>query len=215
MQLRQCCSTLPSVAEEVTTTEALLPIALLPLVIDVGEEYALSTARAHDAIDSLLLVISTGASSPVARSCARPSGLEVDTLLTRAKLLNCSKFLVANKITGARGIDSTVEKGVDIGTHDVNDLTDQILVILQRVKRLRRCAWAGVACSGKCGLAAFDEINEINSLAVATEDTFVTNDDQLDQRPLAPGNDISDLALGGGDARLVNEDTNNHLKADS
>lgn len=85
--------------------------------------------------------------------------------------------------------------------------------VLPDVQGLRGRTLAGVAGGGEGGFGAGDEGREVRGGAVAVEDGFVADDDQVNDVPLRPVGDGGDLFLGLGETAGVDEYTGDHLQA--
>jgi len=92
----------------------------------VGEKDAPGTGALLDAFDSVGLFLLTWVSRTVRGTCARPASLQVVSSLAFAALLEQNELLL-DEITGTRWGHVGVEVGVDIGTEDINDVTDSTL----------------------------------------------------------------------------------------
>ena len=69
-----------------------------------------------------------------------------------------------------------------------------------------------IASAGGLGFDAFDEPSKIASRAVAVENSLVTDNDKLDDVPLSPGEDVSDLLVSTVDASIGDEDAEDDLE---
>jgi len=201
--------------EELDRTPALLATkgtSRLPEIVGEREHDGLSTNSVRDALDSGSLLALTWASLAVAGSSRWPAGLQVDTGLARAKAVNDLE-LGSGKRTSLLGGNIGVEEGVDVSTDNVNGGAEGSGVGLPGVKGLGGCAWARVTSAAELALAVGDEAGESRGSRVAVEDTLVSDDDKVNQVPLAPLHDVSDLLLGTRDTGLADEDTKDHLHA--
>lgn len=200
-------------------TPASLTVArtgLLPEVILEGEEDGLVTTGVTDGLDSLGLLLLTGASRTVALASRRPATLQVDDIVTLADT-GQELELALNKLTSSRGGDLGVEVRVDVGTSDVDNIADSTLDILSLpdVEGLSDGVRAGVARA--LLLDNGDEVGELLGRAEVVHDGLVADGEELDLIPLSPLGEGVDLCLdlGGlvGAARRLDEDTNNHVNA--
>jgi hypothetical protein len=156
-------------------------------------------------------------SRAVGRSLGGPSALEVDDLLAWANGLSRGNFDVANEIRRFIGRDVLVEEGINVAANDINHVAEDIRVLLKNVEGFGGCAGASVTSGCERGLAICDEIGKIFGVAAVTEDAFIADDDELDELPVTPRDNIADLALRAANSSLfiADKDTNNHLKAQS
>ena len=157
--------------------------SVFPQIVGKGQDGALPTSSRQDGLDSNLLVFYASTSRAIALSCkARPSSFQIDSTLTRAKSLNDLE-LAGNKGTGRRSINSAVEEGMNITANNVDDSAENFGVFLENVKGLGCGARATVTGRSKCGLGRADEGGELARCAVTIEYGFVSNDNELDNRP--------------------------------
>jgi hypothetical protein len=145
-----------------------------------------------------------GARDANAVTSRRPSSLQVDAILALAEAID-EVELAGNERTRSAGLNVAVEVRVDVAADDIDDFTEDIDALLPDVKGLGSRAGAGIACAGEGGFAGDDELCELAGGGEAAEDGLVTDDDELDEIPLGPGDDLSDLFCGTGAAALVDE----------
>jgi hypothetical protein len=176
---------------------------VLPVVIHKRKHNRLPSCRLGDQCHSCGLIIWAWACNSVARACTRPSSLKIDTVFTCAERVYNSE-LRGDEITGLIGGNIRVEERVNVTSYDIHDLTEDIDIFLPNVKGFSGGARTGVPCARECGFARGDERSELAGGSVFGEYSLVTDNNQLDEVPLTPGNDVSDLLLssraaGGGD----------------
>lgn len=185
----------------------------LPVIVGVGEEDGLGAQSGDNGLDGSLLLGNTGNGGTVGLTSVGPASLQVDNVLA-AELLEDLE-LGQGELTSLLGGDLGVEEGVDVGTDNVDGGAQGGGTIrLPDVDGLSGGDLARVASGLEGGLAGRDEASELGGGAVAGGDGLVTDDDQLDHVPLGPlGNSIN-LVLSTGDARALNEDTDDHVHAE-
>lgn len=184
----------------------------LPEIVGEREHDGLSSDGVLDALDGGSLLALTWASLAVAGSSGWPAGLQVDAGLAGAKTVDDLE-LGSSEGNGVLGGNIGVEEGVDVSTNNVDSGAEGSGVGLPDVKGLSGCAWAGVSSAAELALAVGDEAGKSRGTCIAVEDTLVSDDNELNQVPLAPVDDISNLLLGARDTSLADEDTKDHLHA--
>jgi hypothetical protein len=198
-------------------TPASLTVAvtgLLPEIILVGEEDSLVTTGLADGLDSLGLLLLTGASRTVALASRRPAALQVDDIVTAADFAEEVK-LALDKLTSALGSNLGVEVGVDVSTSDIDNTADGALDVLSLPDVEGLSDGVRTVVTGTLLLDDRDEIGKLLGRAEVVHDGLVTNGEELDLVPLSPLGKSVDLLLdlGGlvGAARGLDENTNDHL----
>jgi hypothetical protein len=167
-----------------------------------------------DASDSCLLLRDTRASGTVAGTSRRPSSLQVDTSLARAKGIN-NRELGSDEGTSGTSVNVSVEERMNVAADNVNDSAENAGICLPDVERLSGGAWSRVSSASERGLARRDEGCELASGSVSGENTLVSDNDEFNERPFTPCNDVSDLLSSSRNTGLRNEDTKDHLEAGS
>lgn len=167
-----------------------------------------------DASDCRLLLGHTRASGTVAGTSRRPSSLEIDTSLARAKGVN-NRELRSDEGTSGTSVNVSVEERMDVAADNVNDSAESAGIFLPDVERLSGGAWSRVSGASERGLARRDEGCELAGGSVSGENTLVSDNDEFNERPFTPCNDVSDLLGGARNTSLRNEDTEDHLEAGS
>ncbi|KFY74415.1 hypothetical protein V499_05557 [Pseudogymnoascus sp. VKM F-103] len=201
--------------EEGGDTPAALAVELakvLPVIVVVREDDGLSTNSLADGLDSSGLLEWAGAGLTVAVTGGRPSGLEVDTGLAWAELVNDVE-LALDEGTGILSLGGGVEEGVDVGTDNVNGLAESTLVLLEHVQGLGSGDWASVSGALEDLLGGGDEGSELLGGADTVEDGLVTDDNEDDKVPAAEGGEGGDLRLGALNSGLLDVDTDDQLEA--
>ena len=201
--------------EEGGDTPAALAVELakvLPVIVVVREDDGLSTNSLADGLDGSGLLEGTGAGLAVADTGRRPSGLEVDTGLAWAELVN-EVELALDEGTGILGLGGGVEEGVDVGTDDVNGSAENILVLLEHVQGLGGGDWAGVSGALEDLLGGGDESGKLLGRADTVEDGLVTDNDEDDKIPAGEGGEGGDLRLGALNSGILDVDTDDQLEA--
>ena len=178
----------------------------------VREDDGLSTDSLADGLDSDGLEGRARAGDAIALTSRRPSGLEVDTGLARAELVDDVE-LALDELAGVGGDGVRVEEGVDVGADDVDGGAEHVLVLLEHVEDLGGGDWAGVAGASEDRLGGGDEGGELLSGADAVEDGLVTDDDEDDEVPAGEGREGGDLRLGALDAGLLDVDADDQVEA--
>jgi len=189
---------------------------LLPVVVLVREHNGSVSNRSGDASDGYSLLRRTSAGESVASVGIRwPSGFQVIGRFAWAELVR-ELELALDEISGVFGTGFWVEKGVDVAADDVDDVAPETGVFLPDVERLGGGAGSGVLSSSECGLAGGDKVCEVTWGGCLAHHGFVSDDDQLDELPSGPGDNIGDLLLGTPNSAfvLIDEDTNDHLQVD-
>jgi len=149
---------------------------------------------------------------PITGSSGRPSSLQVHTVFAGAETVD--KFeLASGEGAGCFRGGSTVEERVNVAAYDVDNSAKGLGVILPDVEGFGGSAWAAVTFGCEGGFAGCDKRCEFAGGAESGEDSFITDDDELDERPLAPGDDVGDLLLCAGNSVVVDEYTQDHLHA--
>lgn len=151
-------------------------------------------------------------SGPVVSTRGWPSSLQVDASLARAETVNDVE-LRSGEGSSFLGGHISVEERVDVATNNIDSAAKSASVGLPDVERLGGSALAGVSCTAELALAVRDETRELGGRAVAVEDSLVSDDDELDERPLTPADDIGDLLSGTRNTGVADEDTQDHLQA--
>jgi hypothetical protein len=201
--------------EDICATPVLLHIKLtwsLPCIILVAEEHNLSTNNSLDAVDSSDLVLGRRARRAVAVTSVRPSSLHNVHILAGADGLELGD-LSLDKGTGTAGDSLGVEESIQVGSGNINDVAECGAAGQPRLDRLGGCDWASVASSADGALDTADESSESRCAAVAVEHSFVSDDEELDEIPLCPVDDVGDLTLCARDTGAGDEDAEDQLQA--
>jgi hypothetical protein len=199
--------------EELDGTPALLAAErtrVLPEIVDKRKHHRLPPCAGRDARYRRRLLALPGARGTVALTCGRPSGLEIDAGFARAERIDDGE-LGGDEGAGLVGGDVGVEERMDVAADDVDDFTEDFGVFLPDVQGFGGGARTGVSGAGEGGSAGGDEGRQFGSGRVAREYALVSDDDQLDQFPLAPGDNVGYLLSGARDAGVADEDAENHL----
>jgi hypothetical protein len=201
--------------ENTGTAPVLLDVELasiLPRLVLVAEEDDLGASDLLNGLDGHSLVLWGRAGEAIAVAGVGPAGFHDVGVLAGADLLKLSDLL-GDEVAGLVGGDLGVEEGVQVGGNDVDDTAEGGAVLLPLSEGLGGGDGAGVASLDEEGLGLSDVGGEVGGGAPAVVDGLVTDNDQLDEVPLAPVDDVPDLFLGSLDALLVNEDAEDELHA--
>ncbi len=200
--------------EEVDSTPALLATIVtsgFPEVVRVAECDRLPSNSVLNGLDSCSLLGRTGASGTVASgTVGRPSGLGNDTSLSRAEGFYDGE-LTSDKVTSSFSSNSRVEEGVDVASNDIDVGAEGGCVVLPDIEGLGRGALTSVSSAGELGLGAGNEGGQFTGGCVTVENTLITDDNEVNEVPLAPGCDFVNLGLGTAASGFVDKDTEDHL----
>jgi hypothetical protein len=183
---------------------------ILPQLVGVSKDGSTSTTLGNDTLNSGLLLSFTGACGTVARTGGWPSGLEVDGCEARADGIGDLE-LGEREITSGFGGDLGVEERMEVGAGDVDCGAEDVDVGLPDVEGLGGGNWSGVSSGAEGRSGRADEGSELGSAGESVEDSLVTNNDELDELPHAPGDNLGDLVGGAGAACRVDVDTEDEL----
>lgn len=183
----------------------------LPGIVSVGEEDGLRTDFLDQAADGLSLLAGTGDSLTVGVTSGRPASLKVKDLLAIASLLEDLELRL-DELASITSLGLGVEEGVQVGTENIDSGAEGGTVLLPDVNGLSGGDRAVVATLLESTGGSGDEASELLSSAVAVLDSLVTDNDELDELPVTPLNNLLNEVLGTSDTLVVDEDTDNHLK---
>lgn len=188
--------------------------SILPQIVLVAEEDGILTDGLHDALQRRSLFAGASDCSAVGITGRRPATLQVVGGQAGAALGD--KFeLALYEVASLLGRDAARVEWLDVSRYNIDDGAQGAGRFLEDVDGLSGRAWASVAGALEGLLAGSDERGEFRRAAVAIEDGFVTDDDHLNEVPPAPGEDVCDLRLRAADAGGLNENTDDHLEAES
>jgi len=187
---------------------------LLPCVVLEGEEDDLRTDSVLDRLDGSGLVGWGWAGETIAVTCAGPAGLhDVGVLATADRLQDGDLGL--DKVSSLLGRCLCVEEGVQVTGDNVDDRAEGSRVGLVFPDGEGFCGGdkTSVALCANLTFDGADEVGKVGGRAVAIEDSFVANDDKLDEVPLSPGKNVGHLTLSTRNTGAGNKDAENHLQA--
>lgn len=186
----------------------------LPWLVFEAEEDDLSTSSRLDPLECGSLVLGAGAGNAVAVTGVRPSRLEDVHRLAGAHAVQDVDFGLNEAASLVCG-DIGIEESVQVGTDNVDDAAEcrSAAAVLPDRKRLRGGDQASVAGVLERRGTARDEACEFAGRGVAIEDALVTNNNQLNQVPLSPGDNVGHLTLGARDTSRRDPDAQNKLQA--
>ena len=188
---------------------------LLPVVIGEGEEDDLLAKLLLDSGKSGPLLLATGAGLANALTSGGPAGLHDETGLV-ADLLNDLE-LASDEGTGLLRSGVGVEVGVSVAGNDIDGVANGAHVVsLPSRDDIGGGVRARVTGAAELALDVVDEIGELANGAEAVEESLVTDDNEVNHVPAAPGLDGSNLLsdIGGAvvAANLADEDTENEAE---
>lgn len=203
--------------EEITATELSLDAEstrVLPAIVRPGEPGDGGTlVLLIDRVNSLLLLLLTRNGGTVGLTGVWPSGLEDDDVLGVTAVRLGKSDLVLDELTGIGWGNAGVEEWVNVNTDDVHVLADVRGNLLQDVDWLSGGDWSLVTSSADLLGNGGHVGTELGTTAETVEDGLVTNDKELDETPLGPGDDVSNLRVGSLDTSGLDEDTENDLES--
>ena len=188
--------------EIASTSPTLLDTKLtrrLPQVIFKSEESDLIAQGASDPRNRRRLIARARHGRAIRRPSVRPTSLH-DIRGLRIANLGQQVELPFDEFASARGVDGAVEERVHVASDNVDGGAERGAGFLPGDERLRGRDGAGVAGARELGLRTGDEGRKAAGVNVPVEERFVADNDQLDEIPLAPRDDVVDLWAGAGDA---------------
>lgn len=203
---------LPARLEEITTPEVLFNIEstwVLPLVVPPGEETdPINWAGGQERFEGNLLSVRGSDGLAVGVSSIGPTSLkDVSSLFT--KILSTLELGVQERTSLVSG-DIRVEVWVAVNGNNIKYRAEDLVVLLNDVKRLRGGDWSRVSIILKSLLDFANVASELRSLAETLEDSLVTNDKHLNEIPWRMINDCLHVTISTARS-ITDEDTEDDL----
>lgn len=184
----------------------------LPHLVVKFEEHDLGTDSVLDTLNGSSLVLWGWAGSAVALTSRWPTSLHDVDILAWADAAQVFDLLL-NECTSTISSDGGVEESVEVTSDDIDNIAPGGALALPDRKFIGSGDSAVVTSTLECFLGRGDEASEIGSTAILLEDSFVTDNDELNDVPLSPLGDRFDLRLSARDTSTRDEDTEDDLEA--
>jgi hypothetical protein len=183
----------------------------LPWVVNKGEDNGLATSMFGDGLEGSCLLGGTWASVSVTGTSRWPSSLQVDTGLAWAKTIDDLE-LGSDERSGVGSVNISVKEWMNVATDNINGTAKITGDCLPGAQGFGGGAWSRVSGSAELGLAFGDKGSKSAGRAVTVEDSFVTDNNQVNKRELTPADDVSDLLLSSRNTAGRDEDTKDHAE---
>ena len=102
---------------------------------------------------------------------------------------------------------------MDVAADDVDNFAQDVGVRLPDIECLGGGDGASIAGSLEGGARGLDEAGQLGGADPSVHDRLVSDNDHIDESPLGPCDDLVNLLLGGAEAGVADEDTEDQLEA--
>lgn len=185
---------------------------LLPLLVLVGEENNLGADSRLDALDGHGLVLWRWAGGTIALTGGWPARFHDVDFLAWADLAQVID-LSLDETASILSFGLWVKESVEVGSDNVDDIAPSRTLGLPDRELIGGRDSSVEASSFEGLLAGGDEDCEIASRASALEDSFVADDNELNEIPLSPLGDGFHLGLSTRNTGLRDKDTKDNFDA--